>query len=184
MSRLDDHKLARSHGELWKFIKFILIGILGAAPEIVAQMVLIEAFKGITWLPKSMIFDLIANNVPPKEGYPLAALVYASILSTFIGQAIAFVLNRKATFHADSNVTLSTFLALLVAALLIVSNGALTPALTGLVGIIPVVSRSKFWVNLLGKLLSMGVPMVWVYPANRFIVHRVRKPQQEKAEEA
>ena len=181
--RLDDHWVARKWPELWKLFKFGVIGIVGAVPEVVAQMVLPYAYRamGVTWLPQAL-HNLVAYMAEDRIGFSPAALVWGAVTANFIGQGIAFVLNRKTTFRANSNAALSTFWALVVAVLLILSNGVLIPACQSFVAwAFP--SLEDGTVLLLGKMLSMPIPMIWVYPANRFIVHRVRKPKQENAME-
>ena len=181
VSWLDNHKLAREHKELWLFLKSNIIGALGAAPEYLAYMLLCPLLTrlGVAYLPDFFLFNIIKRSIDASTAYGTAVLVYAFLISTFIGQGIGFVLQRKVTFHANSNVALSTFLAILLIIFTIIASGIVGPFIVGLVG--KITFLPEFLVQTLGKLLAMGASVAWQYPANRFLVHRVKKEKVEDA---
>ena len=173
IARLDSTAFARKRPELWKFLKFMVAGFLSAAPEFAAYLALRSLLRGVETLPRFILFDILARGNPPSNGVSTAALVYAFMLSTAIGYTVNFFLNRKATFHADSNVAMSTFLYALLVLFTIVANSFIGPAIELLVGKVAFLPVAL--VPAVGKVLAMAVPNLWVYPANRFVIHRVKK---------
>jgi len=173
VARLDSTAFARKRPELWKFVKFMVAGFLSAAPEFVTYLALRSLLRNVEALPHFILFEILARNNPPSNGVSTAALVYAFMLSTAVGYTVNFFLNRKATFHADSNVALSTFLYVLLVLFTIVANSFIGPAIELLVGKISFLPLVL--VPTVAKVLAMIVPNLWGYPANRFLIHRKRK---------
>ena len=175
VARLDGIAFAREHAEFWTFLKFTAVSVFSAAFELAAQLAALAAFKaaGISRLPDIFFFRFLAEHTELREGYTLAMVVYAFMASTAVGYTVGFFINRKSTFHADSNIALSTFLYVLLVVFTIFANSFVGPAIEGFLlrlgflpeGLIPVLS----------KVLSMLATAVWVYPANRFIIHRKKK---------
>ena len=173
--KLDDHAFARRHKEAWTFIKALAVGCISAGPEVLSYMLLCPwlAYLGVTYLPRFFLFDIIVQNIDDPGGYGPAVLVYAFILSTMVGQSIGFVLSRKYAFRANCNVALSTFLTVLLIVFTIIANGFTGPWIVLGVSKIPFLTDGL--IQMFGKLFSMGASTFWVYPANRFIIHRVVK---------
>lgn len=177
-SRLDNHAFARNHKELWTFLKAFGTGLIGAPFELASYLLLGSWLTnmGVTFLPNFFLFDLILRNADQSTTHTPAALVYAFIVSTFIGQSITFVLSRKFAFRANNNVALATFFTLLLTVTTIIANGFVGPAIVMLVG-------RTGWregaVQAISKLLSMLVSMAWRYPTARFLIHRVVNKKQE-----
>jgi len=175
VAHLDDTAFARGHAEFWTFLKFTAVSVLSAAFELGAQLAALAAFKvaGVSRLPDVFFFNFLAEHTEIREGYTLAMIVYAFMASTAVGYTVGFFINRKSTFHADSNIALSTFLYVLLVVFTIFANSFAGPAIEGFLprlgflpeGLIPVLS----------KVLSMLATAIWVYPANRFIIHRKTK---------
>ena len=96
--------------------------------------------------------------------------------STFVGYAVAFILNRKITFHADANPFVSTILYVLMVIFTIWAKGIIGPWVSNLTNdflpgtVAPTVAT----------LIGMGIPVIWTYPCNRFIIHRKKKPVQNE----
>ncbi|MDR0531698.1 MAG: hypothetical protein LBG83_06510 [Oscillospiraceae bacterium] len=172
--KLDSHAFARKHPELWKFVKWAMSGFIANVPELGTQLLCLWGLTalGVAYLPNFFIFNFLAEHGLQNANYTPAVLVYAYMISTAVGYAIAFVLNRKATFHADSNVALSTFLYVIMVVFTIFANGIIGPAITALVGRLPV---GDGLVQILSKILCMAVPGLWTYPCSRFIIHRKKK---------
>jgi len=163
-----DRKTGAKHPELWKILKWMAVGFIANVPELGVCTLCLYLFRNVTNLS---IFGFMAKVAPLDEKYGLAASIYAFMISTAVGYAIAFILNRKATFHADSNIALSTFLYVLMVCLIIYVNCIVGPIIINFV--------DKFLSGILGFILSKFLCMmaagVWSYPINRFIVHRKRK---------
>ena len=173
-ARLDSNKFARNHPEIWKFIKSLFFGMITAGPGVVAYMVLCPLLtKSGATLPDFWFFNVLAANMRESVEYTIPALVYAFIASTFIGQALAFIPNRKLAFRADANAALSTVLMVLLALFTILANGVVGPAIATVV--FKMNALSDALLNFISKIASMAATIAWCYPVNRFLIHRVRK---------
>lgn len=175
-ARLDSTKFAQKNPEFWTFIKFAVMSTIGAAVEFIAQMAARPAFKalGVQNLPNFFFFRWLEQSTQPMPGYTLAMVVYAFMASTAIGYTVGYFLNRKTTFHADNNVALSTFLYVLLVIFTIAANSLIGPWLEAdflpSLGFLP-----AGLIPSLAKVLNMVATVVWVYPANRFLIHRKKK---------
>ena len=183
-ARLDNNKFARSHPEFWKFVKSLAGGLVTCVPGVLAYMWLCRYLTETgAALPDNFFFDFLARVQRGSADYSIPALVYAFIASTFIGQALAFIPNRKLAFRANSNAALSIFLMVCLAVGTILLNGIVGPAIAAgvfrlaawLAGTETLSAGVAGAVNLVIKVLSMAATVLWCYPVNRFIIHRVRK---------
>ena len=175
VARLDGTAFAQSHAEFWTFIKFAVVSVISAGIELGAQLAALAVFQAadVSRLPDFFFFRFLAEHTEIRPGYTLAMIVYAFMASTAIGYTVGFFLNRKSTFHADSNIALSTFLYVLLVIFTIFANSLIGPAIEGFLprlgfipaGLIPVLS----------KVLSMLATGLWIYPANRFVIHRKKE---------
>ena len=178
-ARLDSNKFARGHPEAWKFIKSLFFGMVTAGPGVVAYMVLCPLLtKSGATLPDFWFFNILAANMRESVEYTIPALVYAFIASTFLGQSLAFIPNRKLAFRADANAALSTFLMVLLALFTILANGIVGPAIATVV--FKMNALSDALLNFVSKVISMAATVAWCYPVNRFVIHRVRKEKEDR----
>ena len=155
------------HAELWKFIKFSLVGASSTLVEMgVFYLLQYVVFKSILHdpLPGNAVLNLL--KLTQGKGY-----LYAYIISTTIGYAIAFVLNRKTTFKADSNVALSTTLYVLMVVFTIFATAYLGTQFQ----LIMANHGYQALGDAIGKPLAAGIATVWTYPLNRFVIHRHKK---------
>ena len=174
-ARLDGTAFAQNHAEFWTFLKFTAVSVFSAGIELGAQLAALAAFKaaGVSRLPDFFFFRFLAEHTELREGCTLAMVVYAFMASTAVGYTVGFFLNRKTTFHADSNIALSTFLYVLLVIFTIFANSLIGPAIEGFLprlGFLP-----EGLIPILSKVLSMLATAVWIYPANRFVIHRKTK---------
>lgn len=183
VARIDSTGFALGHPELWKFIKAIFAGMIGSVPELLSYMLLCSLFTKmqVSYLPRFFFFDLIISNMDDTAKYAPAVLVYAFIISTFIGQFIGFILARKVAFHANANVALSTFLKIVIILITIALNGIIGPAIVLLVSKLAFLPGTL--VQIVSKLASMMACTAWVYPSDRFLVHRQVKNQVKNKKE-
>ena len=159
--------LTEKHAELWKFIKFSLVGASSTLVEMgVFYLLQYVVFKSILPdpLPENAVLNLL--KLTQGKGY-----LYAYIISTTIGYAIAFVLNRKTTFKADSNVALSTTLYVLMVVFTIFATAYLGTQFQ----LIMANHGYQALGDAIGKPLAAGIATVWTYPLNRFVIHRHKK---------
>ena len=155
------------HAELWKFIKFSLVGASSTLVEMgVFYLLQYVVFKSILHdpLPENAVLNLL--KLTQGKGY-----LYAYIISTTIGYAIAFVLNRKTTFNAASNVALSTTLYVLMVVFTIFATAYLGTQFQ----LIMANHGYQALGDAIGKPLAAGIATVWTYPLNRFVIHRHKK---------
>lgn len=149
------------HAEIWKFIKFTCAGCLSNVPEYLTQMILVY-----------LVFKCADD--PSAAGTQISYYC-----STFVGYAVAYILNRKITFHADANPILSTILYVIMVLFTIWAKGIIGPWLSAFTNSFLPVAIAPTAATLLG----MAIPTLWTYPCNRFIIHR-RKKSTVEAEEA
>ena len=181
MARLDGSAFARKYAELWTLAKFAVISTMGATVEFAAQFAARAFYKAldVQALPDIFFFRWLEASTEMSPGYTLAMVVYAFMTSTAIGYTLGFFLNRKTTFHADSNFALSLTLNILLIVFTIAANSLLGPWIEGSLpklGFIP-----GGLVPALAKLLNMVTTFIWVYPANRFLIHRKKKEKNVHA---
>lgn len=159
------------HGELWKFVKFIFTGASSSLLELGVFMFLQYAvFKPLNQVPVTDSAFLSFLGVEYK-GY-----LYSYAISTVIGYAIAYIMNRKLTFKADANPVLSTVIYAVMVACTIIFN-------TWFGAFLGTFVKNNGWdnvlVEMLMKILVMTVPTIWTYPMNRFVIHRKKKEVTE-----
>ena len=124
----------------------------------------------------SLTAQVITNPTLNMIGITSKGYLYTYLISTTVGYAIAFILNRKITFKADANPTVSMILYVIMVVFTIFANGWIGSAMTtfaqshNLVG--------NLW-DMVIKLIGMAIPTLWTYPCNRFIIHRKKQPETE-----
>ena len=175
VAKLDNTAFALKYAELWTFVKFTAVSMVCAATELIAQLAARALYKalGVQALPDFFFFRWLEASTEMSPGYTLAMVVYAFMTSTAIGYTLGFFLNRKTTFHADSNIALGIVLNVLLIVFTIGANSLIGPWIEGnlpKLGFIP-----EGLVPTLAKVLNMMATAIWVYPANRFIIHRKKK---------
>ena len=157
----------KKHAELWKFIKFSFAGASSSIVELGVFYVLqFYVFVSINAspLPDFWVFKLL--GLTQGKGY-----LYAYIISTTIGYTIAFIMNRKITFNADSNKTISIILYIIMVIFTIFATAWMGT-------MISMWFVNHGWAqigNVVTKLIVMTVPTIWTYPLNRFVIHRKKK---------
>lgn len=154
------------HAEIWKFIKFTMAGFGSSIIELIVHIVLLQTvFAAMRSVPVTgALFTFLKME---SKGY-----MFAFLISTTIGYTIAFVLNRKLTFHADSNQALSILLYTIMVIFTILVNTWIGTVLSDFM-------ITKGWDNAFGdtvvKMIGMSIPTLWTYPLNRFVIHRKKK---------
>lgn len=156
-------KFTEKHAELWKFIKFSIAGGGSSAVELVVHMVL------LTTVFASMTGEPVTNKVLQFLNMESKGYLYAYFISTTIGYAIAFILNRKITFHADSNATVSIVIYIVMVIFTIFANTWIGTVISDF---IMAKGWNNNWTDLLLKVIVMVIPTLWTYPMNRFVIHR------------
>lgn len=162
---------AEKHSELWKFVKFTFAGASSSLLELGVFMLLqYTVFKPLNQVPVTDSAFLSFLGVEYK-GY-----MYSYAISTVIGYAAAYIMNRKLTFKADANPVLSTVIYAVMVVFTIIFN-------TWFGAFLGTVAKNNGWdsalAEMLMKILVMTVPTIWTYPMNRFVIHRKKKEATE-----
>lgn len=169
-------KFTEKYAELWKFIKFSIVGFSSTIVELgVFYLLQYVVFKNIlnAPMPDNAFFKFVSfTGLADGMGY-----FYAYVISTTIGYIIAFILNRKTTFKADSNVLVSTILYILMV--------IFTIGMTAWLG----TQFQMFMANkgmqaigdVIGKPIVAALATAWTYPLNRFVIHRKHKTAEPEA---
>ncbi len=160
-------KFTLEYPELWKFIKFNICVIVTSALDICSYLFLLYVvFKNqnSTPLPESQLLSLLGIRY---KGY-----LFAYLISTTLGYAAAFLINRKITFHANINVVGSSvmYFALAVFNILVSSwIGSVFGAYTA------EHSLSSPLLEIVSKFIIINIPTLWTYPLERFVIQRKKK---------
>lgn len=153
----------KKYAELWKFIKFSLAGGSATIIEFIVYYAL------ALWLLKPMNTGAVSLWIfEYEEG---AGTMWAFLISTTIGYALAFVLNRKITFHADSNPVVSTIIYVIMVIFTIIATTWIGMYFTSLFA-------DRGWAtaaDLLPKPIAALLATGWTYPLNRFVIHKKKK---------
>lgn len=153
----------QKHQELWKFIKFSIAGFSATIIEIILHYVLQEAiFKNMTGTPPAIFKFLGNDNI---------GVMWSFIISTTVGYAIAFILNRKKTFGADSNPMVSIILYIIMVIFTIYATAALGLFFNKIF----LAQGWNFAAKYLTKPMVAMLATAWTYPLNRFVIHRKKK---------
>ena len=165
----DNHfaSFIQKHNEIWKFIKFSFTGASTSILEMtVFALLQYVVFKSLNEVP-------VTNNaVFSFLGIEYKGYLWSYFLSSVIGYTASFIMNRKLTFKANSNIFLSTTLYILM----VVATIAFNTWFGSFLGtIIKNNGYDSFIIVMLTKLLVMAVPTLWTYPLQRFVIHRKRK---------
>lgn len=164
-------KFCDKHQEIWKFIKFTFTGASTSILEMAVYMFLLQVvFVSISTSPISNSFLLWLGI--KYEGY-----MWSYFISTIIGYAAAFIMNRKLTFQADGNQARSITIYTIMVVCTILIN-------TWVGSVLSAFMVQKGWDNAFGtmvvKLIVMTIPTLWTYPLNRFVIHKKKSPDKAK----
>lgn len=160
------NRFIEKHAELWKFIKFSIVGFSATLIEMgVFYLLQYVVFKSILQdpLPENYFLNLL--GLTDGKGY-----LYAYIISTTVGYVIAFILNRKTTFNSDANVALSTTLY----AIMVIFTIFATAWIGTQFQLLMANNGYQTIGDLAGKPLAALIATAWTYPLNRFVIHRHR----------
>lgn len=162
-------KFTIKHGEIWKFIKFTFAGASSSLVELLVNTLCVSViFAGITGTASNGVLAYITNLLKLDN----MGVFYSYMISTTVGYTIAFIINRKTTFKADSNVALSVTLYVIMVIFTIFANA--------FIGVYLTKWFATFWAksvarDMVIKCIGMTIPTLWTYPLNRFVIHRHKK---------
>ncbi|MCL2530641.1 MAG: GtrA family protein [Oscillospiraceae bacterium] len=171
-----DKRLETKIPEIWKFIKWCIVGGLANLVDIGSYFIMLalmsEAFQfapigGPAW------WQNFLNAIGLNEG---RGVLIAFLTSITLGYVVAYILNRKVAFKANNGVALSSVIYALNVLFVIVVGSWF-----GTVFTLWLVNRgaSATLVALLPKPLQVVIPMTWSYPLNRLIVFTQKKERTD-----
>lgn len=162
----------QKHQELWKFIKFTFTGLSTTL-----------LYYAVYYLLYYVVFKSL-NNVPVTDNAVLSFLgiqykgdMYEFFIASLISYIASYIMNRKMTFKADSNILLSTILYVIM---VLVTVAFSTWFGAFMMSWVRSNDHENFFVVTLVNLVVILVPFLWTYPLQRFVIHRKKKdPTQE-----
>lgn len=162
----------QKHQELWKFIKFTFTGLSTTL-----------LYYAVYYLLYYVVFKSL-NNVPVTDNAVLSFLgiqykgdMYEFFIASLISYIASYIMNRKMTFKADSNILLSTILYVIM---VLVTVAFSTWFGAFMMSWVRSNDHENFFVVTLVNLVVILVPFLWTYPLQRFVIHRKKKdPAQE-----
>ena len=155
----------KKNSEVIKIVKFAFMGAFSTVIELVVFYILQSiVFANMLTEPISFLSLSFAG----------AGYLWSYLISTAIGYAIAFMLNRKYTFKADANPAFSIAVYIIMVILTMIATSSLGLWITGL---FISIGRRELG-EVITKPLVAVLAMIWTYPINRFVIHR--KKQQSK----
>ncbi len=162
----------QKHQELWKFIKFTFTGLSTTL-----------LYYAVYYLLYYVVFKSL-NNVPVSDNAVLSFLgiqykgdMYEFFIASLISYIASYIMNRKMTFKADSNILLSTILYVIM---VLVTVAFSTWFGAFMMSWVRSNDHENFFVVTLVNLVVILVPFLWTYPLQRFVIHRKKKdPAQE-----
>lgn len=167
MTKTTNSNFIKNHNEIWKFIKFTIAGASSSIIELGIFMILqYTVFKELNQI------EIINSNTLSFLGIHYKGYMYSYFISTTIGYALAYIMNRKITFKANANPILSTILYAVMVIFTIIFNtwfGAFLGTLIKSKGL------DNAIIEAITKIIVMAVPTLWTYPLNRFVIHRKKK---------
>ena len=156
---IKDNSNEKKPAELVKIIKFAAMGALSTVIELIVFYLL----QGVVFadMRTQPIQFLIFSYEGP--GY-----LWSYLISTTVGYAIAFALNRKYTFHANANPVFSIAAYLIMVVFTIFTTTWLGLWITNLF----IQNGMRTLGETITKPLVAVLAMLWTYPINRFVIHR------------
>ena len=145
--------------ELLKIVKFTIMGALSTMIELVV-FYLLQGIVFADMRTQPIQFFVFAYEGP---GY-----LWSFLISTTVGYAIAFALNRKYTFHANANPIFSIAAYIVMVIFTIFITTWLGLWITNLF----IQNEMRTLGETITKPFVAVLAMLWTYPINRFIIHR------------
>lgn len=153
---------ADKHPELWKFIKFNITVIVTSALDIGIHLFLIYvAFKKINSVP------VADNALLSLLGIKYKGYLYSYLISTTVGYAVMYIMNRKLTFHSDINPAYSSVMYVILS----VCNILISSWIGGIAGSFMVEhSLTSPIMEIVSKFIIINIPTIWTYPIERYVI--------------
>ncbi len=173
----------QKHGELWKFIKFSFAGVSSFIVQYIVDIFFhFIVFKGLA----GQTIDNPVFRFLEIDSQMDAA--YAYFIAAAVGYAVSFIMNRKVTFDADSGLTSSVIMYIIMVIATIFIAAWMKGFFTHFA-----VQHFAWATDDTGKITGLAdgiifilvttIPFLWTYPLQRFVIHRKSDKKDETAEE-
>lgn len=166
----------QKHESLWQFIKFTLVSSLAGITETVSFFVL-STLLG-TRLTDD--FDFFVFHYTAEKSLNLGLFI-AFFASAILAEIVSFLVNRKATFHANNNFWRSAVMYLVLVLAVISLKTWIVTVLTPWVG---AWTQNQLLIEWIPKAISMLIAMAIIFPMNKFVIMRHTETAQEDAASA
>lgn len=167
-----ENNFMEKHKTIWQFIKYTLFSLIAGVLEIGSFVLLnyLLPAKGVNKAISWFIFSY------PTETGGLGALI-AFLVSSVIGQTVAFITNFKKTFASTNNVFLSAIGFAIMAIFIIVVIHTYIGGLlnTALCNVIP----NSDIAGAIAKIICQVSGFLLAFPINKFILMRHKKPAED-----
>ena len=169
---------AEKHDELWKFIKFSFAGV----SSFIVQYIVDILFHFV-------VFKGLAGQTVDNEVFRFLGIdsqmdaAYAYFIAAAVGYAVSFVMNRKVTFDADSGLTSSVIMYIVMAVATVFIAAWMKGFFTDFA-----LNHFAWAANDKGEITGLAdgiifilvtsIPFLWTYPLQRFVIHRKKKVEE------
>ncbi|MBQ4208474.1 MAG: GtrA family protein [Clostridia bacterium] len=154
----------QSHEGLWQFIKFSLVSSLAGITETVSFFLL----STLLGTRLTADFDFFVFHYTAEKQLNLGLFI-AFFASAILAEIVSFLVNRKATFHANNNFWRSAVMYLLLVLAVISLKTWIVTVLTPWVG---GWTQNRLLIEWIPKAVSMLIAMAIIFPMNKFVIMR------------
>ena len=172
-------KWTEKHAEFWKFIKFSFAGV----SSFIVQYIVDIFFHFVVF--KSLAGQTVDNSVFKFLGIDSQMdAAYAYFIAAAVGYTVSFIMNRKVTFDADSGLTSSVIMYIVMVVATVFIAAWMKAFFTDF--------AINHFASLNGKtnaladgiifILVTTIPFLWTYPLQRFVIHKKSNKKDETSE--
>lgn len=148
---------------LWEILKYQVAGIIPTTAEVIVHM----------WFLDIVFYKLsdkyINNLLLVSIGIKSVGYFWSFILSTAVGYSIGFVLSKKFVFRSDADTKRSLVKYFFLVVFTVFVSGWIGSAIQSYAEAIHFTGLIE---DVIIKVIVMIIPFIWVYPCNKYIVHR------------
>lgn len=160
----EKNTFTQKHETVWQFIKFSLVSSLAGITETVSFF-LLSTLLGSRLTED---FDFFVFHYTAEKSLNLGLFI-AFFASAILAEIVSFLVNRKATFHANNNFLRSAVMYLILVLAVISLKTWIVTVLT------PWVSSwtdAQLLIEWIPKAISMLIAMAIIFPMNKFVIMR------------
>ena len=154
----------KEHESIWQLIKFLLVSSLAGITETVSFLILSQVLA--TRLTDD--FDFFVFHYTADKSLNLGLFI-AFFASALLAEVVSFLVNRKATFHANNSFLRSAVMYLILVLAVISLKTWIVTVLTPWVSSFTDVRLLIEWIP---KMISMIVALAIIFPMNKFVIMR------------